>query len=77
MKFELTRQASNVLNLIKEKMTLNYSKGDFKPIKAKFTKKKYFLAVPIKEFSFPAFKLYINNHLFKSYLFKDNQWKEV
>lgn len=77
MKFLWTTASKNALEEIKEQIIEKYKNKDLSKIKIKFTKKKEFVAVPISILLYPAFNLYINEKLYKTYAFKNKKWKEI
>ncbi len=76
MKFVWTNSSLKVLNIIKNKIIMNYEDKNIIKLNIKITKKKNFLAIPIPNLS-PAFMLYINNKFYKSYFFKNKEWIEI
>lgn len=76
MKFIWTTSSKQALEDIKKQIIENHNENKREKIRIKFTKKKWFVAVPIVVFGYPAFDLYINEKYYKNYLFKKNEWKE-
>lgn len=58
-------------------MIEQHKNKDINRFKLKFTKKKEFVAVPVPYFGVPAFRLFLNEKEFKTYLFKDKKWQEL
>jgi len=77
MKFLWTNASRNALRKIKERMIEQYEKKNVDRFKLKFTKKKEFLAVPSPYFTCPAFRLYVNEKPYGTYLFRDDNWESL
>ena len=75
MKFIPTTASSKAIEEIKKRMLEQHENKDISKFRLKFTKKKEFLAVPSLYFGCPAFRLYINNSPFATYIFRNKKWK--
>lgn len=77
MKLLWTNASRNALKKIKERMIEQHKDNDINRFRLKFTKKKEFLAIPVLYFSSPAFRLYLNDKSYATYLLKKDKWKEL
>jgi hypothetical protein len=76
VKFKFTNSSEKVLDEIKNRIINNYADKNPKNFKIKYSKKKYFSVVVVPYF-YPAFLLYADGKVIKSYFYKNNKWIEV